>query len=71
MFAAVVPAAHAAKRVPYKGKTTGGHKIVFKYAKGQMRNVVTGVPMTCVSIQGGGSPMTGVEPWTAQWVTFP
>jgi hypothetical protein len=63
LFAAAVPAAHAAKGVPYKGKTTGGHKITFKYSKGMMRDVVTGVPMTCVSIQGGGSPMTGVEPW--------
>jgi hypothetical protein len=65
MFAAVVPAAHAAKGVPYKGKTTGGHKITFNYAKGKMWRVVTAVPMTCIPIQGVGSPQTAADLWTA------
>ena len=68
MFAAAAPAAQAAKGVSYTGKTTGGHKVTFRLANGKMHRFVTGVPMTCVSIQGGGSPMTGVEPWTAGWV---
>jgi hypothetical protein len=68
LLVTAVPAAHAAKGIPYKGKTTGGHKVTFRYANGKMHNFVTGVPMTCISIQGGGSPMTGVEPWTADWV---
>jgi hypothetical protein len=67
LFAAAVPAAHAAK-VPYKGKTTGGHSITFKYSKGKAHNVKTAVPVTCISIQGGGSPVTGVEPWTVGWM---
>jgi hypothetical protein len=71
LFAAAVPAAQAAKGVPYKGKTTAGHKVTFNYAKGRAFNFATGVPMTCISIQGGGSPMTGVEPWTAGWVKVP
>jgi hypothetical protein len=71
LFAAAVPPAQAAKGVPYKGKTTGGHKISFRYAKGKMLKLVTGVPMTCISIQGGGSPMTGVEPFYADWVVVP
>ena len=33
-----------------------------------MWNVVTGVPMTCLAIQGGGSPITGVEFWSFKWV---
>jgi hypothetical protein len=68
IFAAVVPTAHAAKGVPYKGKTTGGHKITFSYAKGKMWRVVTGVPMTCIPIQGVGTPQTGVDLWTAGWL---
>ncbi|HEX2232248.1 MAG TPA: hypothetical protein VHG69_02670 [Thermoleophilaceae bacterium] len=69
LLAAAVPAAaQAAKGVPYKGKTTGGHPITFKYSKGKMHNVKTGVPMTCISIQGGGSPVTGADLWTAGWL---
>jgi hypothetical protein len=65
---AVPQAAGAAKRVPYKGKTTGGHKVTFKLAKGKLWNFVTGVPMTCLSIQGGGAPISGAEVWNFKWV---
>jgi hypothetical protein len=68
LFAGAVPAADAAKRVPYKGKTAGGHGVTFNYAKGMMWDFVTGVPMTCLPIQGGGSPQTGAEVWNFKWV---
>ena len=73
MLVVAVPAAHAASGVPYKGKTTGGHKVTFRYVKGKAKiyRVVTGIPMTCLSIQGGGSPMTGVDSWTADWLKVP
>ena len=67
LFAVAAPAAHAAKGVPYKGKTSGGHKISFKLAKKRMFNFVTGVPVTCLPIQGGGTPQTGVEPISWKW----
>ena len=71
VFALAVPAANAAKGVPYKGKTTGGHKVTFTFKKGKMRNVVTAVPMTCLSIQGGGSPISGAELWNFDGVQVP
>ena len=68
---AVPQAAGAAKRVPYKGKTTGGHSITFTYGKGKMWDVVTMVPMTCLAIQGGGAPISGGELWSFQWIKVP
>jgi hypothetical protein len=64
LLAAAVPAAADAKSVAYKGKTTGGHKVTFRYAKGEMNRFTTGVPMTCLSIQGGGAPISGAELWS-------
>jgi hypothetical protein len=71
LFVAAAPAAHAAKGVPYKGKTTGGHSIKFKFAKGKMNNLVTAVPMTCIPIQGYGSPQTAADLWTAHGLKVP
>lgn len=68
VLAVSVPAANAASGIPYKGKTTGGNKVTFKYAKGKLWNFVTGVPMTCLSIQGGGAPMSGAELWNFTWI---
>ena len=62
------PVASAAGGLPYKGKTSGGHTVTFKYSKGKLRNFVTGVPMQCLSIQGGGAPISGVELWNFKWV---
>jgi hypothetical protein len=70
-FVAAVPAAQAAKGVPYKGKTSAGHSIKFRYANKRMVNVVTGVPMTCIPIQGVGRPQTGLDLWTADWLKLP
>jgi hypothetical protein len=69
--AAAAPTADAAKRIPYKGKTPGGHTVTFTLAKGKLWNFATGVPMTCLPIQGGGAPMTRVEPWATRWVRSP
>jgi hypothetical protein len=33
--------------------------------------VTTGVPVTCVSIQGGGAPLTGVQPIYFSWMKLP
>jgi hypothetical protein len=68
VFAVGAPAAGAAKRVPYKGKTTGGHKVSFGLGKKKMYDFTTGVPMTCIPIQGTGDPITGVELWSFGWV---
>jgi hypothetical protein len=68
LLVAVAPPASAAKGVPYKGKTSGGHNVTFTLRKGQLRDFVSGVPMTCLAIQGGGAPMTGVEPVGYGWV---
>lgn len=67
LLAAAAPAAEAAKGVPYKGKTNGGHKITFRLVKKRMFDFVTGVPVTCLPIQGGGSPQTGVELISWKW----
>src|SRR4051812_46148492 len=63
LLLAVAPAADAAKGVKYKGKITGGNKVTFSLYKGKILELVTGVPTTCLPIQGGGNPMTGSEFW--------
>jgi hypothetical protein len=71
--AAAVPAsAIAAKGVPYKGKTTGGHKITFNLVKGgkRIRDLVTATPTQCLPIQGGGSPQSGMDLWNPA-IEFP
>jgi hypothetical protein len=70
LFGAAVPAAHAAK-VPYKGKTSSGHKVTFSVAKGKIWNLKTGVAMTCIPIQGTGSPQTGLDLWFANGLKLP
>ena len=63
-LAAVAPAANAAhKGTPYKGKASGGEKVTFTLYKNRLYDFITGVPTTCISIQGGGAPMTGMEFW--------
>ena len=68
--AAAAPAASAAKRVPYKGKTTGGHAVTFALGKGKLWNFTTGVPMQCLSIQGGGAPISGAVLWSFEWIAL-
>jgi hypothetical protein len=69
---AALPASAAAKPVKYVGKTTGGHKITFKLVKGgkRIRDLVTATPTQCLPIQGGGSPMSGMDLWNPA-IEFP
>src|SRR5262245_22528653 len=64
-------AADAAKPVQYKGKTNAGHKITFGLKGIKATKVTSGVPVTCLSIQGGGAPMTGVQPLYFGWMKLP
>ena len=50
-----------AKPVKYTGKTSSGHKIKFTVKKGRIYNLTAGIATQCLSIQGGGRPMGGVE----------
>ena len=61
LVAVAVPAAAGAKTIKYKGKTSSGHKITFKVKGKRIYDPVAGMPIHCLSIQGGGSPMTGAE----------
>lgn len=69
---AAVPASAAAKPVKYVGKTTGGHKITFNLVKKgkRIRDLVTATPTQCLSIQGGGAPMSGMDLWNPP-IEFP
>ena len=62
--ALAVPAgATAAKPVKYAGKTSSGHRVTFKLVGGrQAVDFVTGAPVTCIPIQGGGQNFVGAEP---------
>ncbi len=68
LFAAAAPSASAASGVKYAGKGSGGQKVSFRLVKNKMWDFATGIPMQCLSIQGGGAPISGAEPWTAGWV---
>ena len=60
LLAATAPAA-VAKPVKYSGKTSSGHKITFKVDRGRIYNLTAGIRMSCLSIQGGGAPISGAE----------
>ena len=59
--ALAVAAPATAKPVKYTGKTSSGHKIKFTVDKGRVHDLVGGIRMQCVSIQGGGAPIAGSE----------
>lgn len=71
LCAVAAPAAHAAKGVPYKGKTSGGHKVTFTLKGSKAMKFTTGIPVTCLAIQGGGAPLTGVQPMYYEWIRLP
>jgi hypothetical protein len=54
--------ASAAKSVNYAGKTSSGHKVTFNLKGKQVSKFVTGAPVTCIPIQGGGQNFVGAEP---------
>jgi hypothetical protein len=58
---AVAGPAFAAKAVTYQGKTSSGHKITYKIKNGKVHDLVGGVRMSCIPIQGGGAPVGGPE----------
>src|SRR3954453_1749021 len=59
-----LPAAGAmANPVRYAGKTSSGHKVTFKLVGNRKAvDLVTGAPVTCIPIQGGGQNFVGAEP---------
>jgi hypothetical protein len=64
VLALALPAgASAAKPVNYVGKTSSGHKVTFRLVGNRKAvNFVTGAPVTCIPIQGGGQNFVGAEP---------
>ena len=51
-----------------RGEDGGGHKVTFKlYGGKKIDDFETGIPTTCLPIQGGGTPMTGVDVWPNSW----
>src|SRR3954447_11015779 len=71
LSAAIAPAAGAAKGVRYVGKASGGHKVTFTLKNKRLVNFASGIPITCLSIQGGGAPQTAVQPVTVGWMNLP
>jgi hypothetical protein len=51
----------AAKSTSYVGKTSSGHKITFKLKGNKVVNPEAGIGVTCLPIQGGGTPKTGAD----------
>jgi hypothetical protein len=60
LLAAAAPAS-ASKPVNYKGKTSSGHKVTFQIKNGRIHDLTAGISMSCLPIQGGGSPTGGAE----------
>ena len=62
LLIAAGPAEAAGRSIAYKGKTDAGHKITFSVKSGKrVVNLETGIPVSCLPIQGGGSPTGGPE----------
>ena len=55
-------AAAATKTVKYAGRMSGGHKLTFNLKGKQVSKFVTGAPVTCIPIPGGGQNFVGAEP---------
>jgi hypothetical protein len=60
LLATAAAPANAAPR-KYAGKTSSGHKITFTVKRGRVFNLVAGIRMSCLNIQGGGFPLGGSE----------
>ena len=58
---ALAAPASAAKAASYKGKTSSGHKVTFQVKNGRIRDLTAGIRISCIPIQGGGSPTGGPE----------
>ena len=62
LVALTASASAATKPVRYAGKTSSGHKVTFSLKGRQVSKFVTGAPVTCIPIQGGGQNFVGAEP---------
>jgi hypothetical protein len=60
LLATAAPAS-AAKAVTYQGKTSSGHKVTFEVKNKRIHDLTAGIRMSCIPIQGGGTPTGGPE----------
>jgi hypothetical protein len=58
---ALATPASAGQAVTYKGKTSSGHNVTFQVKNGRIHDLTAGIPMSCIPIQGGGTPTGGSE----------
>jgi len=58
---ALAAPAGAGKGVAYKGKTSSGHKVTFTVKNKRIHDLTAGIRMSCIPIQGGGTPTGGPE----------
>jgi hypothetical protein len=58
---ALAAPASAGKVANYKGKTSSGHKVTFQVKSGRIHDLTAGIRMSCIPIQGGGTPTGGSE----------
>ena len=58
---AVAAPASAGKSASYKGRTSSGHKVTFQIKNVRIHDLTAGIRMSCIPIQGGGTPTGGSE----------
>ena len=51
----------AAEATTYKGKTSSGHPVTMKIEGKRLKEIVGGVRMACLPIQGGGRSLAGSD----------
>jgi hypothetical protein len=60
-LAVVAAPASAAKGVKYKGKTSEGLPVTFTYKNKRLYDMNSGIRVSCLPIQGGGSPNVAAD----------
>jgi hypothetical protein len=60
---AVAAAPASARSIRYRGKTRAGNTITFTRVGNKVKNVRSGVPVTCLSINRVGMSRSGVDYW--------
>jgi hypothetical protein len=58
---ALAAPASAGKTMNYKGRTSSGHNVTFQVKHGRIHDLTAGIRMSCIPIQGGGTPTGGAE----------
>ena len=61
VLVAMAAPAGAATAVKYKGKTNTGLPVYFKLKDKRLYDMKSGIRVTCLSIQGGGAPVSGAD----------